>query len=52
LLRLGYYSDANLLTKTGGLVSELLGGVVNALSWTFTSEIPHFSGYMVSCGRR
>ena len=52
LLRLGYYSDANLLTKTGGLVSELLGGVVNALSWTFTSNIPHFSGYMVSCGRR
>ena len=52
LLRLGYYSDSNLLTKTGGLVSELLGGVVNALSWTFTSTIPHFSGYMVSCGRR
>jgi ZU5 domain-containing protein len=52
LLRLGYYSDANLLTKSGGLVSELLGGVVNALSWTFTSKIPHFSGYMVSCGRR
>ena len=52
LLRLGYYEDANLLTKTGGVVSQLLGGVVNALSWTFTSSIPHFSGYMVSCGRR
>jgi hypothetical protein len=51
LLQLGYYSDASLLTKTGGLVSELLGGVVNTLSWTFTSSIPHFSGYMVSCGR-
>lgn len=52
LLRLGYYEDANLLTKTGGLVSELLGGAVNTLTWTFTSTIPHFSGYMVSCGRR
>jgi hypothetical protein len=51
-LRLGYYADANLLTKTGGVVSELLGGVVNTLSWTFTSSIKHFSGYMVSCGRR
>jgi hypothetical protein len=52
LLRLGYYEDANLLTKTGGVVSQLLGGVVNTLSWTFTSTIPHFSGYMVTCGRR
>jgi hypothetical protein len=52
LLRLGYYEDASLLTKTGGVVSQLLGGVVNALSWTFTSSIPRFSGYMVSCGRR
>jgi hypothetical protein len=52
LLRLGYYEDASLLTKTGGVVSQLLGGVVNALSWTFTSSIPHLSGYMVSCGRR
>jgi hypothetical protein len=51
-LRLGYYEDANLLTKTGGLVTQLLGGAVNTLSWTFTSSIPHFSGYMVSCGRR
>jgi ZU5 domain len=52
LLKLGYYADSSLLTQTGGLVSELLGGVVNTLSWTFTSSIPHFSGYMVSCGRR
>lgn len=51
LLQLGYYEDASLLTKTGGLVSELLGGTVNTLTWTFTSSIPHFSGYMVSCGR-
>ena len=51
-LQLGYYQDASLLTKTGGLVSELLGGAVNTLTWTFTSTIPHFSGYMVSCGRR
>jgi hypothetical protein len=51
LLQLGYYEDASLLTKTGGLVSQLLGGTVNTLTWTFTSSIPHFSGYMVSCGR-
>ena len=51
LLRLGYYEDANLLTRTGGLVSELLGGAVNTLTWTFTSSIPHFSGYIVTCGR-
>ena len=52
LLRLGYYEDANLLTKTTGLVSELIGGVVNTLSWTFTSNIRHFSGYVLTCGRR
>ena len=52
LLGLGYYRDPSLLGKTGGLVSELLNGTVNTLSWTFTSTIPHFSGYMVSCGRR
>jgi len=51
LLRLGYYENANLLTRTGGLVSELLGGAVNTLTWTFTSTIPHFSGYIVTCGR-
>ena len=51
LLGLGYYRDPSLLSKTGGLVSELLNGTVNTLSWTFTSTIPHFSGYMVSCGR-
>ena len=51
LLRLGYYENANLLTRTGGLVSELLGGTVNTLTWTFTSTIPHFSGYIVTCGR-
>jgi hypothetical protein len=52
LLGLGYYEDPSLLSRTGGLVSQLLGGTVNTLSWTFTSTIPHFSGYMVSCGRR
>jgi hypothetical protein len=51
LLGLAYYEDASLLTKTGGLVSQLLGGTVNTLTWTFTGSIPHFSGYMVSCGR-
>jgi hypothetical protein len=33
------------------LVSELIGGTLNLLSWTFTANIQHFSGYMVSCGR-
>jgi hypothetical protein len=50
-LKLGYYSDPSLLGALGGLVSELLGGSVNLTSWTFTSTIPHFSGYMLSCGR-
>jgi hypothetical protein len=52
LLQLGYYSDPNLLTGTGGLVSELLGGAVDLLTGTFTAPIPHFSGYIVTCGRR
>jgi hypothetical protein len=30
----------------------LIGGVVNTLSWTFTSNIRHFSGYILTCGRR
>jgi hypothetical protein len=51
-LQLGYYSDPNLLTQTGGLVSELLGGTLNTLTWTFTAPIPHFSGYIVTCDRR
>ena len=51
LLALGYYSDPSLLSSVGGLVSELLSGNVNLLSWTFTSKIPHFSGYMVAVGR-
>lgn len=52
LLQLGYYSDPNLLTEVGGLVSQLLGGTLNTLTWTFTAPIPHFSGYIVTCGRR
>lgn len=51
LLKLGYYSDPSLLTAVGGTVSELLGGTINLLSWTFTSNIKHFSGYMVGTGR-
>jgi hypothetical protein len=50
-LQLGYYSDPSLLTAVGGLVSELLGGNVNLLTWTFTGNIKHFSGYMVGMGR-
>jgi len=51
LLQLGYYSDPGLLTAVGGVVSELLGGTVNLLSWTYTGNIKHFSGYMVGIGR-
>ena len=51
LMQLGYYSDPSLLTSTGGLVSELISGTVDLVSWTFTSNIKHFSGYMVACGR-
>ena len=50
-LRLGYYADAGLLGETTALVSELLGGAVNLLGWTFTAPIKHFSGYIVTCGR-
>ena len=39
------------LTKTGGLVSELLGGTLDTLTWSFTAPIPHFSGYIVTCRR-
>jgi hypothetical protein len=52
LLRLGRYQDASLLTKTGGIVSGLLGGSVTMLSWTFTSSIPRLAGFVVTCGRR
>jgi hypothetical protein len=51
LLRLGYYSDPGLLGTVTATVSELLGGVTNLLSWTFTAPINHFSGYIVLCGR-
>ena len=51
LLELGYYADPNQLNAAGGMVSELTSGVVNLLSWTFTANIKHFSGYMVGCGR-
>jgi hypothetical protein len=50
-LRLAYYTDGSLLGAAGGLVSELLTGTIDLLTWTFTSNIKHFSGYMVSCGR-
>ncbi|MEO5814594.1 MAG: hypothetical protein ABIT20_04865 [Gemmatimonadaceae bacterium] len=50
-IQLGYYSDPNTLTAVGGVVSELLGGTVNLLSWTYTGKINHFSGYMMGMGR-
>lgn len=51
LLELGYYADPSQLTAVGGLVSDLTHGLVNLLSWTFTANIKHFSGYVVGCGR-
>lgn len=50
-LKLGYYSDPSLLGQTTALVSELITGVTNLLSRTFTAPIKHFSGYVVICGR-
>jgi len=50
-IQLGYYADPSQLTLVGGLVSELLGGNVNLLAWTYTGQIRHFSGYLISSGR-
>jgi hypothetical protein len=50
-IQLGYYADQSQLTLVGGLVSELLGGNVNLLGWTYTGNIKHFSGYMLCSGR-
>ena len=50
-IQLAYYADPSQLNLLGGLVSELLGGNVNLLTWTYTGNIHHFSGYMMSCGR-
>jgi ZU5 domain len=50
-LNLGYYSDPSLIGATTALVSQLLGGTFDILTWTFTSSIPHFSGYVMTCGR-
>ena len=52
LLKLGYYTDPSLLTALEGLVSELIGGNYSLLSWNFTANIKHFSGYMVGIGRQ
>ena len=51
LLKIGYYADPSQLTSTGGVLSELTSGVVSLLSWSFTANIKHFSGYMIACGR-
>jgi hypothetical protein len=48
LLKLSYYGDSSLLGQTTALVSDLIGGVVNLLNWSFTAPIKHFSGYLVS----
>jgi hypothetical protein len=49
-MKLGYYQDPSLLGAAGGLVAELLNGTTSLLTWSFTSTIPHFSGYMVTWG--
>lgn len=49
LLNLGYYPDPSLLGTTTSLVSELLSGSTNLLTWTFQSHIEHFSGYVLAC---
>ena len=49
-LKLGYYTDSSLLGKTTALVSEVLSGITNVLTWTFTAPIKHFSGYIIICG--
>lgn len=51
-LHLGYYADPLALSETGGPVSEIINGSVDVLTRTFTSTIPHFSGYMMGCGRK
>lgn len=50
-LKLAYYTDPSLLGTTTALVSELIDGVTNLLTRTFTAPIKHFSGYIVICGR-
>lgn len=50
-LSLGYYSDPSLLGTTTSLLSELISGTTNLLTWQFTSSIKHFSGYALACGR-
>jgi len=49
-LKLGYYTDPSLLGKTTAIVSEVLSGLTNVLTWTFTAPIKHFSGYIIICG--
>jgi hypothetical protein len=49
-LKLAYYDDPSLLGETTAVVSELITGVTNLLTGTFTSTIPHFSGYLLACG--
>ena len=48
-LKLGYYEDPSLLGQATGFVTQLIGGVSNLLTWTFSAPIPHFSGYMIAC---
>lgn len=51
LLQLGYYEDPSLLGEVTATVSELIDGLTNLFTWTFSAPIKHFSGYLVTCGR-
>lgn len=53
-LGLGYFANSSQLDQQAGtgVVSELLDATVNLLTGQFRADIRHFSGYMVSSGRR
>jgi hypothetical protein len=53
-LGVGYFADASQLDdrQGTGLVNELLGVTLNLLGHEVTANIHHFSGYLVSSGRR
>jgi hypothetical protein len=50
ILKGAYFPDRSLISPSGSLalVSELLGGVTDLLTHSFTWRIDHFSGYIVA----
>lgn len=49
--KLGYYEDPSLLGETTGWVSQTFAGTVHLRGWSFTANVPHFSGYLIGVGR-